>query len=127
MLPRLTIIPVSEYRGKGEVMLHIAARHGRRDAVLRELKNGAAVDVQNRDLQTPLHVACRHGHLKVAQLLIEHGAPLEVENSHGETPLQIAKSRGHVDIVRLLVLEGTLTGRTRRGTPGGGVNRMGAL
>ncbi|SMQ51622.1 unnamed protein product [Zymoseptoria tritici ST99CH_1A5] len=111
-------------KGKDESMLHIAARHNRHDAVLREIKNGADVSVQNRDLQTPLHVACRHGHLKIARTLIENGAQIEVENDHGESPLQIAKSRGYVEIVRLLVLEGTLAGRARHGNPGNGLKPL---
>jgi BRCA1-associated RING domain protein 1 len=105
-------------------MLHIAARYNRHDAVLREIKNGADCNVQNRDQQTPLHVACRHGHLKVAQILIDHGAQIEVANGHGETPLQIAKSRGYVDIVRLLVLEGTLAGRVRNSARSNGATKQ---
>lgn len=108
----LTSSTVAEYihTGRGESLLHIATRHNRNDMVLREIRNGADVNVQSKSLETPLHIACRRGHIEITQTLLKNGAELEVRNSYGETPLQIAKAKSHTHIVRLLVLQGTFVG-----------------
>ncbi|CZT25746.1 uncharacterized protein RCC_11415 [Ramularia collo-cygni] len=101
-------------KGRGEALLHIASRHNRKDMVLREIRNGADVNVQTTNLDTPLHIACRRGHVEITQTLLANGAELEVRNLNGETPLEVAKSKSHLHTVRLLVLQGTFVGRGTR-------------
>lgn len=112
------------HTGRGEALLHIATRHNRNDVVLREIRNGADVNVQTKNLQTPLHIACQRGHLEITKTLLANGAELEVRNGNGETPLQIAKSKSHVHIVRLLVLQGTFVGRGTKSAIADGIRLL---
>ena len=54
------------------------------------IENGAHVNVQNKDGETPLYNACFFEDLEMVQLLIGQGANLGVTTRKGATPLHEA-------------------------------------
>ncbi len=51
------------------------------------IKQGANINIQNNNYETPLHRACNKGWLRGVFLLVEKGASLSVQNAYGQTPL----------------------------------------
>ncbi|KAI6653575.1 Serine/threonine-protein phosphatase 6 regulatory ankyrin repeat subunit A-like isoform X1 [Oopsacas minuta] len=64
---------------------------------------GATVNVENENGQTPLKLACVRGHVDLAELILEHN---EDPNYTGEnsklTAMNSAARSGHIDVVELL-------------------------
>ena len=54
------------------------------------LKNGAKIDVVDKDGNEPLHTACHQGHTETSKLLLSNGANVNAINKHGETPLHVS-------------------------------------
>ncbi len=67
------------------------------------LKNGATVDLQNKDGITALMFACRDGHTEAIRMLLERGAKIDLQDINGETALSYACKGGHTDAVELLL------------------------
>ena len=68
----------------------------------RLLENGADINAQNKDQETPLHLAsCLRLH-EMARLLLKHGANVNAKNSQGKSPLQVATRRKGKAMRRLL-------------------------
>ena len=86
-------------------LLHVAASCCDYEMTQWLLNNGAYVDSQNRNKDTPLHnVACMN--IELCTLLLMRGADPTCKNRHGETPLfQAAKFRS-TKIVKLLLTYG---------------------
>jgi len=58
-----------------QIALHIAARHGDADQLIKLLVSfGAHINGGTADLMTPLHEACLAGHPEVVDVLIAEGA-----------------------------------------------------
>jgi hypothetical protein len=64
--------------------------HGRADAVMTLLTNGANPLAADTDGNTPLHGAVLSGEPTVAAMLLDAGAAIDALNKHGETSLSIA-------------------------------------
>jgi ankyrin repeat protein len=77
--------------------------HGRPEAVMTLLANGADARVRDRDGNTPLHHAARSSDPGVAALLRDAGAELDARNDEGVTPLGIACGCGNWRLARFLV------------------------
>ena len=76
----------------GETALFRAIRRASYGVVNLLLKNGAAVNVQNRlRHNTPLHEACSCGQADVVTSLVKHRAQLDARNVDGLTPNDVAK------------------------------------
>jgi hypothetical protein len=103
----------------GWTALHLAARKGHLDVIefllypgksdrFQELMGseqieveGATIDSETEDFDTPLEIAALHGHLEVVRILVEAGA--DVEHSYnGFSPLSYAIGAGHSEIARYL-------------------------
>ncbi|WP_264336644.1 ankyrin repeat domain-containing protein [Wolbachia endosymbiont (group B) of Chorthippus brunneus] len=70
------------------------------------IKNGADVNVENSNGDTPLHQAAFWGHLDIVQYLIKNKANVKVKNNNGDTPLHEAVVRGYLEISECLIENG---------------------
>lgn len=100
------------HHGVGGTALHFAAAGGYQDVVALLLKGGAAVDVRNRDGETPLIKAASLGYggadrsgLGVVQLLISKGADVNAVSKRGKSAL-IAATHGSEKTVEFLLKNG---------------------
>jgi len=84
-----------------------AASSGDTDAAARLLGQGADVNAENNQGDTPLLLAARSGKIETAKLLIEKGANLEAKNNVGDTALIAACTVGNSNIAQLLVAKGS--------------------
>lgn len=80
--------------------------HGRPDAVMTLLANGADPRKAGPDGNTPLHNAARSTDPGVAALLLDATAELEAVNQDGLTPLGIACAAGNWRLARFLLERG---------------------
>jgi len=91
----------------GSIALHLAAYHGKLEAVTFLLgKLGTEVDARRPGGATALLLAAQRGHLDVVSLLLESGADVDAETAYGYTPLMMSAGLGHVKIVELLLENG---------------------
>jgi ankyrin repeat protein len=68
----------------------------------RLLENGADVNAQNKEHETPLHLASRLRLHEMVRFLLKHGADPNAKNSEGKSPLQLATGRKGKAMRRLL-------------------------
>jgi uncharacterized protein len=80
--------------------------HGRPEAVMTLLANGADPRATDADGNTPLHHAARSSDPGVAALLRDAGAELDVANHDGVTPLGMACAAGNWRLARFLLERG---------------------
>ncbi len=80
--------------------------HGRPEAVMTLLANGADPRRTDAEGNTPLHHAARSTDPAVAALLLDAGAQLEVLNHEGFSPLGIACAAGNWRLARFLIERG---------------------
>lgn len=80
--------------------------HGRPEAVMTLLANGADTRLCDSDGNTPLHHAARSSDPGVAALLRDAAAELEVPNNDGLTPLGVACAVGNWRLARFLLERG---------------------
>ncbi len=80
--------------------------HGRPEAVMTLLANGADPRAVDRDGNTPLHHAARSSDPGVAALLGDAAADVDVPNNDGVTPLGIACACGNWRLARFLLERG---------------------
>lgn len=103
----------------GITALHAATRdslHGRPDAVMTLLANGARPDRVDHDGNTPLHHAALSEDPTISAMLLDAGAPPDQVNREGLTALAIAARAGNEPVLRLLLERGAKT-EVARGTP----------
>jgi ankyrin repeat protein len=82
--------------------------HGRPEAVMTLLANGADPRVADLEGNTPLHHAARSSDPGVAALLRDAAAELEVRNEDGLTPLGVACAAGNWRLARFLLERGAV-------------------
>jgi ankyrin repeat protein len=80
--------------------------HGRPEAVMTLLANGADPRARDSEGNTPLHHAARSSDPGVAALLRDAAAELEVRNDDGLTPLGVACASGNWRLARFLLERG---------------------
>ncbi|GAA4855718.1 ankyrin repeat domain-containing protein [Luteimonas vadosa] len=80
--------------------------HGRPEAVMTLLANGADPRATDREGNTPLHHAARSSDPGVAALLRDAAAELDARNHEGVTPLGIACAAGNWRLARFLLERG---------------------
>lgn len=86
--------------------LHLAIYRGHLKVANYLIKNGAALELQNNDGETPLMIASRHGHLEMVSKLLDAGVNIDTQDKRGLTSLMHAALRNNKDIVELLLNEG---------------------
>ncbi|ACE05669.1 hypothetical protein Aasi_0225 [Candidatus Amoebophilus asiaticus 5a2] len=73
--------------------LHVAALYNQQTATVLELiKQGATIDIQDGEGNTPLHNAAWRGHLNVVHALVNARAKKDIHNNKGQIPLDLATS-----------------------------------
>lgn len=111
-------VDLNQPPGGGMTALIAATRdswHGRPDAVMTLLANGADPRLPDADGNTPLHHAARSSDPGVAALLRDAAAELDVLNAEGQSPLAVACAAGNWRLARFLLERGAQT------HPAGGV------
>lgn len=83
--------------------IHISAREGERDNLLRYIGDGVSVNLRDSEGRTPLHWAVDRGHLDVVELLISSNADVNAQDEDGQTPLHYAVVCEREAIAELLV------------------------
>jgi len=83
--------------------------HGRADAVMTLLTNGANARVTDADGNTPLHGAVLSGEPTVAAMLLDAGAAIDALNKAGISPLSIACRAANWPLVKFLLERGAKT------------------
>ena len=70
------------------------------------LKQGADVNVKDKDGWPPLLWVALKGNIDIGKCLIENGADVDAQNKYGWTPLYWAALRGNIDIAKFLIENG---------------------
>ena len=91
--------------GFGKSVLHTAVSCGNYEMAEWLLNNGAYVNSQNKNKDTPLHNAA-NGNIHLCTLLLKQGADPNCKNKDGETPLSHAEKLIHAEVVKLLLTYG---------------------
>ena len=66
------------------------------------LKNGAQVNVQDENGQTPLHDSAFSCHEDMVKLLVENGADIKTKNNEGKNPMDLAGFEGSLNGIKSL-------------------------
>ena len=80
--------------------------HGRAEAVMTLLANGADPRLCDRDGNTPLHHAALAAEPSIAAILIDAQAPLDALNRNRQSPLGSAASAGNWSLLKFLLERG---------------------
>ncbi len=80
--------------------------HGRPEAVLTLLTNGADATRADAEGNTALHGAVLSAEPTVAAMLVDAGAPVDAVNAAGDTPLAVAARAANWTLVRFLLEHG---------------------
>lgn len=67
------------------------------------LQQGANVNCENNEGQTPLHIACLFGHFEIVELLVQKGAEIHAMNKEYKIPMTLALEGNHTPIVEFLL------------------------
>jgi ankyrin repeat protein len=89
-----------------ETALHMAAEDGHLETVTVLVKNGAALDLQDREGETPLISAVEQRKIEIVAYLLSKGADPAKKTADGKTALDIAKENQDEEIINLLLQAG---------------------
>lgn len=98
--------PNLQWKNSGETALHIAAFYGLTNVAKLLIKQGADLDIQQYNGDTPLMVAIQAKQADIVKLLLNNYAQVVIKNNDGFTALDLAQS-GELDeqmakIIKLL-------------------------
>ena len=66
------------------------------------LKNGAEINAQNDDLDTPMHLAIRAVRIEIVYMLLRNGGNTRIQGFNGKDCIQTAKETGLKDMANTL-------------------------
>lgn len=66
------------------------------------MHNGADVNAQNDELDTPLHLALREQHIEIVNELVKCGSNARIEGFKQKNSIQCAKEAGLADVAESL-------------------------
>ncbi|GFR24301.1 ankyrin repeat family protein [Trichonephila clavata] len=89
-----------------KTLLHYAAEGGCERVIDALIQNGANIEVEDKEKNTPLHRAAKNGYIDIVNTLIGNGADVNKVTIYGRTPLFLAVAEGHMDIVNTLIDKG---------------------
>lgn len=84
----------------------MTAIHGRFSRSQAIIENGAEIDCEDKNGNTPLHIAARYGHELLINTLITNKADTAKRGIHGMFPLHLAALSGFSDCCRKLLSSG---------------------
>lgn len=74
------------------------------------IENGAKLDVQDDQGDTPLHQAAVYRRTEAVKVLLDNGAEIDVQDRLGNTPLSRAASQRNSEVMNLLLQRGASAG-----------------
>ncbi|KAJ1273519.1 hypothetical protein BS78_06G287000 [Paspalum vaginatum] len=83
--------------------IHVSAREGATDDIVKLLAAGVEVNVRDTEGRTPLHWAVDRGHLSAVEVLAKANADMNAKDNEGQTALHYAVICEREDIAELLV------------------------
>lgn len=83
--------------------IHVSAREGATDDIVKLLAAGVEVNVRDTEGRTPLHWAVDRGHLNAVEVLAKANADMNAKDNEGQTALHYAAICEREDIAELLV------------------------
>ena len=100
-----TALPLADNK-QGHTLLHVLAIK-QEDTVLSYcIKNGAKIDILNKDQHTPLHLAVLCNHITTAKILLDNDADPNKENMLGLNCLDLAINMKNEALISLLKKRG---------------------
>ncbi|XP_076780143.1 ankyrin repeat domain-containing protein 6 isoform X3 [Arvicanthis niloticus] len=90
-----------------QTALHRATVVGNTEILTALIREGCALDRQDKDGNTALHEAAWHGFSQSAKLLVKAGANVLARNKAGNTALHLACQNSHSQSTRVLLLGGS--------------------
>uniref|UniRef100_A0A672Q0S5 Ankyrin-1-like n=1 Tax=Sinocyclocheilus grahami TaxID=75366 RepID=A0A672Q0S5_SINGR len=91
-----------------DTLLHLAAEYGKEAIVYFLLRQGAKLNLKDREGRTALHRASERGHTAVALALAKAGADIHATDQMSKTPLHLAAQNGHEILHMVLLRNGAL-------------------
>lgn len=88
---------------KGETLLMVATYKKHNEIALYLIDQGANVNTQDHNLNSPFLYAGAEGNLELVQKSLAHGADFTVFNRYNGTALIPAAEKGHLEVVKVLV------------------------
>ncbi|NP_001020663.1 CARD- and ANK-domain containing inflammasome adapter protein [Danio rerio] len=98
-------LDVNSVLSSNDTLLHHAAEYGKEAIVYFLLRQGAKLDLKDKEGRTALHRAAQRGHTAVAVALAKAGADIHATDQTSKTPLHLAAQNGHEGCVKALVHE----------------------
>lgn len=86
---------------RGGTPLQLAAFYGHTEVARFLVKNGANLEVRDRNGSTPLLVASFFGHPDIVKLLLDSGADVNAQNNNGRTPLDVVAGEWSPELERI--------------------------
>lgn len=84
------------------------------------IKNGADVNAEDENGNTPLHVTAKADNVKIAEVSNKNGADINIPNHYQQTPLYMAVDRSREKMAEYLIKNGAdvnvLNAKDRWGT-----------
>ena len=110
--------PINWADSEAHQPLHIAVKSHTKalDTIDFLLSNGADVEAQTLEGDTPLHLACINNSLDMVGKILGRKPPLDAEDMHGFTPLHLACRYGNLKLIRKLLRAGSsVNARSKEG------------
>ncbi len=87
----------------GNTLLHNAILQNAQESLIDLLRQGANINIKNREGNTPLHLAAVSGQLALTRILLDHGADINARNYIYCSPLHLAAAENKDHVARILL------------------------
>ncbi|GAB6423496.1 ankyrin repeat domain-containing protein [Bacillus luti] len=94
--------------------LLLSATLGDTETAMKLIQDGANINVEGDNGETPILAATYQNHVETVKALIAGGANIEVKDEKKSNPFLYASREGYTDIVKLLIAAGVNTKETTR-------------